>query len=154
MYIDEYGDGSIATHRSSETRVQTSCDGRGAEASVFAAPVDWAARAADRLIELIRLPVGWDGHRGRPLAKLTAEFTCSLLARIMGPGVPLPAMMPASYGGLQLEWHRKGWDVEIEVMGPNHVQAYARDIHTGDERELSVTTDFSGLLPLIDKIRD
>jgi len=36
---------------------------------------------------------------------------------------------------LQLEWHRNGWDLEIEIEGPGQLYAYARELATDQEWE-------------------
>jgi hypothetical protein len=63
----------------------------------------------------------------------------------MTPGLPLPAIMPLSNGGVQLEWHRKGWDVEIEIFGGPKIDVYLRNLATGEETELELDTDLGKL---------
>ena len=72
----------------------------------------------------------------------------------MQPGVPLPSITPLSYGGVQLEWHRKGWDLEIEIVGAGKIQVFARDIQSGEESELELGADLSALSGYIDTVKD
>jgi len=154
-YIEHLG-GDIAGFRSSSaTYLPANCVGQDTGATVISTtPADWSDQVADRLVKLLRLPEGWDGHNGKPLRQVTAEFACRLIASIMQAKPPLPQIMPTSNGGMQIEWHRKGWDIEIEVEGPNKIFAYARNVRSGDESEFPVTTDFSLLTPLVKNICD
>jgi len=58
-----------------------------------------------------------------------------VLARVVRPGTPAPFVAPLASGGLQLEWHRNGWDLEIEIEGPGQLYAYARELATDQEWE-------------------
>jgi hypothetical protein len=114
----------------------------------------WANDALQKLGALMELPAGWDGHRGNLITSVAVTYTFNILGRIMQPGVPLPSITPLSYGGVQLEWHRKGWDVEIEVFGPGRLQVFARDLKTGNENEFELGADLSALLGFVENIKD
>jgi hypothetical protein len=99
----------------------------------------WQSKAAQRLVDLLRLPIGWDGHQGRPVSPPIADYTFQLLQKLMlRPGLPVPSITPLAYGGVMLEWHRLGWDVEIEIDAPtsHHVYTYEIASHTGDQFSL------------------
>jgi hypothetical protein len=72
----------------------------------------------------------------------------------MLPGVPMPSLMPLSNGGLQIEWHRKGWDVEIEVARPNQLHVWAYDIAGDREHEFEVSEDIVPLFEFVAHIAD
>jgi hypothetical protein len=72
----------------------------------------------------------------------------------MTPGVPRPSIVPLSNGSLQIEWHCRGWDIEVEIAEPNWYQAWARDLSTGAEEETSPTCDLRELVRLISNISD
>lgn len=57
-------------------------------------------------LELITLREGWDGDGGKPITEK------ALLA------VDSMSVVPCSSGGLQLEFHQDGFDIEIEI-GPD-----------------------------------
>jgi hypothetical protein len=114
----------------------------------------WRHKAEHRLMELIRLPIGWDGHAGRPADRDIVEFAASVLASLMLPRVPVPAIMPLSYGGIQIEWHRNGWDIEIEISAPNQMHIYQHELASGEEREFDIGADLTGLAEVIESIKD
>jgi hypothetical protein len=115
--------------------------------------VPWPDAAADRLVELLKLPVGWDGHDARPVSRAVADYATYLLPRIARPGMPAPFIAPLSSGALQLEWHRNGWDLEIEIHAPGKLYAYAREQATGVEWERDLTDDFSEIGPMLEAVR-
>ena len=114
----------------------------------------WANEAMQKLAALSELKAGWDGHHGKPITNVAVSYTKNILGHIMQPGVPLPSITPLSYGGVQLEWHRKGWDIEIEVPGPGRLYVFARNIQTEDERELELSADLSDLGAVVENIKD
>lgn len=126
----------------------------GSAAALTPFQCSWQRKAERRLGELCRLQIGWDGHRGQPANRDIAEFAASVLASLMQPKVPMPAIVPLSYGGIQIEWHRKGWDIEIEISAPNQMHIYQHEIASGDEEEFDLGADLSRLGAVIDAIKD
>jgi hypothetical protein len=127
---------------------------REAAATAFSAVDAWPDSIGDRLFQLLRLPVGWDGHGARPPSRTIVDYACYLLARLTRPGVPPPFVAPLSSGGLQLEWHRKGWDLEIEIEGPGQLYVYANELATDQEWEAELTDDLTELQPKLEAIAD
>lgn len=146
--------GSRATHGTSNVIAAGPAANFVSTAALTSFLCEWQHKAQLRLMELIRLPVGWDGHSGRPVKRDIAEFAASVLASLMLPRIPMPAIMPLSYGGVQIEWHRKGWDIEIEISAPNQMHIYQYELQSGDEREFDIGADLSGLADVIESIRD
>src|SRR5437660_1648313 len=102
-------------------------------AVAFSTPADgWDKVVAERLVRLRLFRSGWDGHQARPISRTVVDYACSLLPQIMvmSPGVPVPFIAPLPSGGLQLEWHRNGWDLEIEIAGPGELYIYSRELAT------------------------
>ena len=114
---------------------------------------DWREKAIRRLTDLALLRMGWDGHQGLPLDRDTMEFAVTIIAGLMRPSVPIPSIVPLSYGGLQIEWHRNGWDVEIEFIAPYEVEVYEKDVRTGEDKVFPLTRDFRALDEVIEKIK-
>ncbi|HEY8083285.1 MAG TPA: hypothetical protein VIE64_06985 [Solirubrobacterales bacterium] len=94
------------------------------------APV-WLGAVIDRLNELLALPVNWD-QQGALRIEI-ADLTCALdtLTRVMYRDTPAPTIVPIRGGGLQLEWHRAGLDVEIVVGLGEDDGLYFSDPATG-----------------------
>lgn len=114
----------------------------GAEA--VSAP--WQKIVRDRITHLLEMPEGWDSYAAPSISHDIGMFALVILNNIMGPRTPAPSVVPTSTGGLQLEWHEKGIDLEIHVMG-TYLCEFSVEDHRGeiasDEAELQ--DDFSVL---------
>jgi hypothetical protein len=79
---------------------------------------DWIERVLNDAVELLELPREWDGPRSRIIEPRVIEMLIvDVLPKIMPPGrnAVAPQLVPTREGGVQVEWHRGGWDVEIEL---------------------------------------
>ena len=103
----------------------------------------WLVSTSDRVIELVRLPLGWDGHDGRPANFDVADFAVQFLLQTLELDGPAPLVVPLSYGGLQLEWHERGIDLEIEVEAPNRIFVSFEDRESGEAFEQEFSTDYT-----------
>ena len=84
----------------------------------------WLLSTVDRIRELVMLPVGWDGHDGRPVDIDLAAFAVQFLLQMLEPDGPAPQIVPLSYGGIQLEWHEQGIDLDVEGDAPKWPSFY------------------------------
>lgn len=105
----------------------------------------WVTSLENRLNELTGLPRGWNGYRSVPVSFSCASFAAKLLERICTEGLPPPSLVPGTDGTLQIEWHRNGYDVEIDVLGANRVIASRYNIATGEEETVDLENDFTVL---------
>lgn len=105
----------------------------------------WVNSLENRLNELTSLPRGWNGYRSVPVSFSCASFAAKLLERICTEGLPPPSLVPGTDGTLQIEWHRNGYDVEIDVLGANQVVATRFNIGTGEEYTVELENDFTVL---------
>ena len=113
----------------------------------------WLDEAEKRLRELRHLPIGWDGHDGKPLDPLTSMSAADILISANNEGTPMPAIMPLSCGGLQVEWHRNGWDVEIEILSPDKGNVYASNFAQVIEDEFPLDGINNRLNPIFKLIK-
>jgi hypothetical protein len=100
-------------------------------------------RLASRFDEVVGLPRGWDGYSAVPVSFGTAQFAAQMIERLCIPDVPAPSIVPGSDGSLQVEWHAGGFDIELDVQGPNEVEAYRLNQGTDATDELEVESDFT-----------
>jgi hypothetical protein len=127
---------------------------RASDVTAFSGP-DWMSRAAQRFVDLIRLPVGWDGHQGHPVSPPIADYAYRFLQKLMlQPGLTLPSITPLAYGGIMLEWHRRGWDVEIEIDAPAQHHVYTYEIASGLEEQFVLGPRLDRLRDIVSKIAD
>lgn len=112
----------------------------------------WALELEDRLAELVSLPVGWDGYRGKPVAFQCAYFVVNMLESLCNDDVPSPSLVPGSDGSLQVEWHINGYDVELDVLGPQKVVASRFNHRDGKEEVIDIENDFIVIARWIDDL--
>jgi hypothetical protein len=101
-------------------------------------PSDWFGGALTRISELTGLPEDWDGYGAHRVdAKWVAEAIL-FLTQIAHPGIAEPSIVPLADGGLQIEWHRAGLDVEVALSRDDPV-IYVSDQETGEQTEHAVS---------------
>ncbi len=89
--------------------------------------------AVHRLIELLELPGGWNSYNAKPISKENVAFAVGLLAHLMRRGTPVPHVVPKVRGGVLLEWHTGGINIEIDIDSPDEVSFFAEDLQSGEE---------------------
>jgi hypothetical protein len=114
----------------------------------------WKEVVESRLNELAALPLGWDGYTGLPVSFDCAYFAANMLERLFNEGVPAPSIVPGSDGSLQIEWHRKMFDVELDVLKPQYVVATRLNLNTDKEETIEIQNDFSKIVPWITELSD
>lgn len=100
-------------------------------------PPDPIVNVIRKASELVHLPSGWNSYGARSVANEAVEAAIAFLveATSASPNVVAPAVVPTVRGGLQLEWHRQGVDIEIE-FGPDASGSwYAEDRETAETVE-------------------
>ncbi len=83
----------------------------------------WLDRVVQPMNGLALLEEGWDGEQARPLTREAALAALNALVEVMWPDSPAPSLVPMYDGGLQLEWHAPGLDIELTSApdGTRHV---------------------------------
>ena len=94
------------------------------------------------LIEFLELPGGWNSYNARPIRKENVTFAVDFLGRVMRDGTPAPEVVPTVRGGVQLEWHRAGVNLEIAINVPEEVTVFAEEIDSGREPVESTLSEF------------
>jgi hypothetical protein len=112
----------------------------------------WQIEIQNRLIELARMEDNWDSYGSSPMGWDTGMFALSILNDVMRPRTPIPQVVPSSTGGVQLEWHEKGVDLELHIAGPYQCEFWFQDHRKPNEPPvcLELTDDFSALLKPIE----
>lgn len=71
----------------------------------------------ERIEELMKLPVGWDGYQGKPTSEASACAAAAIHAALVEIGLyEHPNIEPSCDGGLQLEWHDETFVVKVFVL--------------------------------------
>lgn len=111
----------------------------------------WLPSSIKRIESLTALAAGWDSYGARPVQADAAVQAVSFLLTAAFPEAPEPAIVPVADGGIQIEWHRAGLDVEI-AFGDSHEGMYVEDLETGAVQELPISEALPALQRLLSRI--
>lgn len=92
----------------------------------------WRSAVEARFKKLSGYTEGWDGYQSPPPHPSVIAYARSVLHSVMQFETPPPSIVPMPDGGLQLEWHRKGYDVELAIYSTDDVEL---SIEFSDDRE-------------------
>ncbi len=92
-------------------------------------------KGLESVVDLLRLPAGWNSYSAKPIATETATHAIRLLAEFLNSQTPPPAVVPTVRGGIQLEWHTKGVNLEIYIDSANRVTFFAEQIDSDESSE-------------------
>lgn len=112
----------------------------------------WSTELSMKLEELMKLEQGWDGYDACPVSFDVAFFVSRVLENICFNQTPKPSVIPGSKGDLQIEWHINGYDIELHIIKPYHIEAVVYSEEENFEKEFTLSSDYKSLLPYIEKI--
>lgn len=99
----------------------------------------WVPYTEVQLTRLLALPKGWDGRWAEPVTESAMRIAVAVLAGVMTDDGACPQLFPLPDGGIQVEWHAAGEDVEVEIERDGSAHALVVDA-TG---EVTVEGEFS-----------
>ncbi len=112
----------------------------------------WLLPSLRALDEIGWLPENWNSYGAKPVAVEAAVATLRLMAAMMTDATPLPAFVPTQSGGIQLEWHVRGIDLEIDVRPTRRLFASFEDHRTTEEWEAEITSDLRRLRDVLPRL--
>lgn len=116
---------------------------------------NWREPVVNRLNDLVGLERGWDGYRAEPVTFENANFALRMLEASCSAKAPVPQIVPGVSGDLQVEWHIRNTDIELDIRGPNKVHAWCRNESTGpDGEEFDLSNDFTIVANWIRELSD
>jgi hypothetical protein len=74
----------------------------------------WLFPALKRCAPLLLLPFDWDRNGAPPVESTAIQASIDALWSFMADGSSIPQWTPTRAGGVQLDWHEGGIDLEIE----------------------------------------
>jgi hypothetical protein len=107
----------------------------------------WEVEVVRALVRLAGFSAGWDSYNAPPLRRDAGHFALEILQSVMRPRTPPPQVVPSAAGGVQLEWHEKGIDLELHIAAPYQWELWFRDLQdpTSQPLSLELSDDFSEL---------
>ncbi len=138
--------GAVSTGRPQEIPL-------GPHRLIFEAPIPgWSRPLLLRTSAFGELDENWDAYGARPIAPYCALIAAELILNLLESDSPQPAAVPTTRGGIQLEWHRVGANLELEVTSYGRLSVFFEDERTGEEQQLMLSGDLSALDPLSDRV--
>ncbi len=118
---------------------------------------DWLYSTLHGLQRISKLSANWDSYGSAPI---TDDAIVGALCAIVGllehlnHELPPPAIVPTSRGGIQLEWHRGGGDIEINVTPERAFSAFTFNPRTEESVEFQSIgqADFRVIADLLAKL--
>jgi hypothetical protein len=87
----------------------------------------WIEELIDRFNFVLTLEPGWDGANSVSVTSNALEVALNVLEETMAWDTIAPVVVPVPDGGIQLEWHCAGVDLEIYVESDGRVSAWCRE---------------------------
>lgn len=115
------------------------------------APSTWFHDLLTRISELGDLEENWDSYGARPVRPECAVMAVRFLLSYVDRDTPAPSVVPTNRGGIQLEWHRAGADLEIQIESPGRMEVFFEDERAGQE-EFTLTSNLERLVPLLKRL--
>lgn len=106
-----------------------------ATASQERAP-EWLPEVEDAIRQLTTVSPNWNSYGARAVQPLIIQSAMKLLREIVRSDTPRPSVAPTARGGVQLEWHTRGVDLEIELAVPEGIHVLYEDAAGEEEWDL------------------
>jgi hypothetical protein len=106
------------------------------------------------LYSLAELRPGWNSYAAQSIRRDVIEHAARWIPTLLQPTTPEPAVVPRVRGSIQLEWHRKGIDLEIYIDSPTHIRFEAEDLNSGQTTEAPLSANEELLNRWIARISD
>ena len=100
----------------------------------------WGETIRRQLRQLLELSPNWNSYSAHSVDPVLADAAWDLLSSLARDDTPAPAVIPTVRGGVQLEWHLRQIDLEIEFLVPQQCAILFEDMRAGEcwEKELNV----------------
>jgi hypothetical protein len=85
---------------------------------------DWIVAVQQKVAELSTLRPGWDGQSARSISRDALLSAWEFIVQVTPYIRIAPSLVPTVSGGVALEWHRGGFDIEVDFSEPEHASAY------------------------------
>jgi hypothetical protein len=115
-------------------------------------PPEWLKETEETLRGLATLPEGWDSYGAKSIEPHVVDAAIELLHRIVQHNTPKPVVVPTNRGGIQIEWHTHGLDIEIEMTPHGGIRLFYDNPQENAEEEFELGLDLTPLTDLISKV--
>lgn len=99
----------------------------------------WLNQTIAEIVRLMWLPGDWSSDNPRQIEPKSIEKILAVLLTILDSDSTPPAVVPTTRGGVQVEWHQNGIDLEIEAFNSSKLEYYFSD--SKGEKEGTIEDD-------------
>ena len=110
---------------------------------------EWVRPTVEALNSKLQLLPNWDSHGALPIDEQRVDDAIKVLSGTMSGNSEVPWVVPTTDGGIQLEWHREGEDLEVEISGTRTASIYFHNANTGEEWEVPLFQNIPRLRELL-----
>lgn len=96
-------------------------------------------KSVEAIADLLSLPPGWNSYSAKPIDHQNAGRAIRLLAEFLKSNTPPPSVVPTVRGGIQLEWHTRGVNVEIYIESQSDVTFFAEEAGSGSSSDVPLS---------------
>lgn len=111
----------------------------------------WFNQTVLDLVGLMWLPGDWSSDNPKRIERGVVQRMLGVLLTVLDPDTPPPTIVPTRRGGIQVEWHQNGIDLEIEALRSGSLE-YFFNGPTG-EQEGTVERDVAILKQFVDSLK-
>ena len=109
----------------------------------------WFDPLMQGFIDVLTLPCKWDSYEAGTIDPRIVHEAMNFMNTVLAATSPAPRVVPLSSGGVQLEWHRKGMDLEVVFDAGDRPFFYRRNRESGEESEHPLPEDSALLQSMI-----
>lgn len=112
----------------------------------------WRKSAFDRLSALGSLRPNWDSYGAAPVSIHAITKAARLLHWLADREAPAPQIVATADGGVQIEWHVKNADVELDITAKGVATIDVEDLATGELTSSPVEQDALALRSALSRL--
>lgn len=109
----------------------------------------WLSPTTQAIERLTRLPEDWDSYGARRIEASAVKAALDVLGCTMLGSSPAPTVVPTVTGGIQLEWHMGGIDLEVEATPDGSILMFCDGTSCPTPQEREITQDATPLAQVI-----
>lgn len=113
---------------------------------------EWLLITLEKIQELASLGDNWDSYGACKINQKTLIKTIVVMFELLDQDCPAPSVIPIPDGNVQLEWHQKGVDIELEIHSHGLAHYYLYDLDTEEELEGVFSGDLRNINKFLQKL--
>ena len=113
----------------------------------------WLQPTIQSFQDLLQVPQNWDGYGASQMNEQVLQLALLLLVEVMDNDAPQPSAVPLSDGGIQIEWHRRGRNLEIEFPASEPPAFYYYEDNSETECEGPASGSYEQLQRYIESLK-